>query len=415
LAGVSGLVPKPSKSVLRSVAAVAVVATGAVMVGAPAGAQLDASQPSRSVSAGPAVAWPLSLKAATLTQQGLDLQLDVKTTGGFSASSIAAQPGRSLCLQLYRAAGGESVRRVCLRLYRGSARLIVDKLSRSGSVVSSAPIKATISRPSPTRMVALFPASDAGLGIGSFRWQTTSTWVDGGGCSGAGCADAVPARPVLAAVKDAVPIGCKATGQSYRLSGNRGRRVVAISFDDGPSLYTRAVLQLLRKHKAHATFFQVGNQMGGNSAVQRQILREGSSIGNHSWSHPVLSGGGSFADSEISRTNARIGRQTGFTPCVFRAPYGAVSSSLIAIARRHGMLTIEWDVDPTDWARPGTGAIISRVLGQTRPGSIILMHDAGGLRNQSVAATDVILGTLARRGYKVVSVETLLGLKPVFR
>ena len=149
--------------------------------------------------------------------------------------------------------------------------------------------------------------------------------------------------------------------------------------------------------------------------MQVQIPGQVSSIGNHSWSHPVLSGGGSFADSEISRTNARIGRQTGFTPCVFRAPYGAVSSSLIAIARRHGMLTIEWDVDPTDWARPGTGAIISRVLGQTRPGSIILMHDGGGLRNQSVAATDVILGTLARRGYKVVSVETLLGLKPVYR
>jgi peptidoglycan/xylan/chitin deacetylase (PgdA/CDA1 family) len=191
--------------------------------------------------------------------------------------------------------------------------------------------------------------------------------------------------------------------------------VVAISFDDGPSLYTRAVLQLLRKHKAHATFFEVGNQMGGNSAVQRQILREGSSIGDHSWSHPVLSGGGSFADSEISRTKARIVRQTGFTPCLFRAPYGAVSSNLIAIARSHGMLTIEWDVDPTDWARPGTDAIISRVLGQTRPGSIILMHDGGGLRNQSVAAADVILGTLARRGYKVVSVETLLGLKPIYR
>jgi peptidoglycan/xylan/chitin deacetylase (PgdA/CDA1 family) len=175
------------------------------------------------------------------------------------------------------------------------------------------------------------------------------------------------------------------------------------------------MLKLLRKHKAHATFFEVGNQMGGSSAVQRQILREGNSIGDHSWSHPVLSGGGSFADSEISRTKARIIRQTGFTPCLFRAPYGAVSSNLIAIARSHGMLTIEWDVDPTDWARPGTDAIISRVLGQARPGSIILMHDGGGPRNQSVAAADVILGTLARRGYKVVSVETLLGLKLVYR
>ena len=385
------------------------------MVGTPAGAHLDSSKPPRRVSAGPAVAWPLALRSATLTQQGLDLRIDLKAAGGFSASSISARAGRSLCLRLHRAAGGEAVRRVCLRLHRGSARLIVEKLSSSGVVVSSVPIKATIERPAPTRMVALFAASDAGLGIGSFRWQATSTWVDGGGCSGVGCADAVPARPVLAAVHDPVPVGCQAAGPSYRLSGHRGRRVVAISFDDGPSVYTRSILQLLRKHNAHATFFEVGNQMGGNADVQRQILREGSSIGNHSWSHPVLSGGGSFADSELSRTNARIVRQTGFTPCVFRAPYGAVSSSLISIARRHGMLTIEWDVDPLDWSRPGADAIVARVLGQTRPGSIILMHDGGGLRNQSVAAADVILGTLGRRGYKVVSVETLLGLKTVYR
>jgi peptidoglycan/xylan/chitin deacetylase (PgdA/CDA1 family) len=191
--------------------------------------------------------------------------------------------------------------------------------------------------------------------------------------------------------------------------------VVAISFDDGPSRYTGQVLDLLKRHHAHATFFEIGNQMGGMASVQKRILAEGNSIGDHSWSHPVLSGGGAFADSEIIRTKSRITAQTGFVPCLFRAPYGAVSANLISTARARGLLTIEWDVDPTDWSRPGTGVIINRVLAQTRPGSIILMHDGGGARDQSVAAADVILGTLAQRGYRVVSVETLLGLKPIYR
>ena len=155
--------------------------------------------------------------------------------------------------------------------------------------------------------------------------------------------------------------------------------------------------------------------MGGRAALQRRILAEGNSIGDHSWSHPVLSGGGAFAASEVSSTKSRIKQQTGFTPCLFRAPYGAVSGNLIELVRQRGMLTIQWDVDPQDWARPGTGAIISRVLSQTRRGSIILMHDGGGDRSQSAAAAETILATLERRGVKVVSVETLLGLAPIYR
>ncbi|MCX6390736.1 MAG: hypothetical protein NT122_08950, partial [Solirubrobacterales bacterium] len=89
--------------------------------------------------------------------------------------------------------------------------------------------------------------------------------------------------------------------------------------------------------------------------------------------------------------------------------------NLIGLVRRLGMLTIQWDVDPQDWARPGAGAIASRVLSQTRRGSIILMHDGGGDRSQSAAAAETILATLERRGVKVVSVETLLGLAPIYR
>ena len=397
---------------LTSVAAIAV---GLVMVVAPAGAKLDTSASIARAQAGPAVVWPLDLRSASVTQSGLNLELSVRTSGGFSATLLAARAGRSLCFELHRAQGGAAVRRLCLRIKGSKAVITRENLNVAGTVTSSSTLGAVIKRPNAQTMVAEVPASAAGLGIGKFRWQAVSNWSDSTGCSVSGCVDVLPKTPAVAAFHDPIPVGCVATGASYRLDSRRRQKVVAISFDDGPSIYTPAMLATLKRHNAHATFFEVGNQMGGRSAVQRKILAQGNTIGDHSWSHPVLSGGGSFADSEISRTKARIVRQSGFTPCLFRAPYGAVSGNLISIARSHGMLTIEWDVDPTDWSRPGTGAIISRVLAQTRPGSIILMHDGGGDRSQSVAAADTILGTLARRGYRVVTVETLLGLKSVYR
>lgn len=395
--------------------AVLVIATGVVVAGAPAGAKLDTSSPRRHVSASPAVAWPLDIQSASVRQAGLELEFSVRTSGAFSATSISARKGRSLCLDLHRAIAGAAVRRLCLRLVGGKATIVREELDRSGNPGSSRAIGSTIRRPAINTMVASFLAGDAGLGRGPFRWRAIGTWTGGGGCGDAGCADFQPAVPAAARITSPIPVGCTPTGSSYRLSGSRSRRIVALSFDDGPSRYTPAVLRLLRRHGAKATFFQLGGNMGGQSALQRQILAQGSTLGDHSWSHPVLSAGGAAAESEVVRTKSRIARQAGFTPCVFRAPYGAVSGRLISMVRRKGMLTIQWDVDPLDWRRPGAGAIASRVLGQVRPGSIILLHDGGGERSQSVAATDTILRTLRRRGYTVTTVENLLGLQFRYR
>lgn len=362
-----------------------------------------------------AVAWPLKLTTARFRQVGPDVQLDVITSGNLSASALAERSTRFLCVDLLRSQRGLAVRRVCLTAARGRARMVRQELRDNGSVKSQALLQATISRPTVHRLIASFAADAAGLGLGPYRWQVHSQWTDSSGCSGYPCSDYLPRAPMRATIAKPVKVGCRATGKSFRLTGSPARRVVAISFDDGPSRYTAAILRSLKRHRAHATFFQVGNQMGGMSAIQRRILAEGHSIGDHSWSHPVLSGGGAFAAGEVSRTKARIIRQTGFTPCLFRAPYGAVSGNLIDLVRRRGMLTIQWDVDPTDWARPGAGAIASRVLAQVRRGSIILMHDGGGERSQSVAAAETILANLQRRGIKVVTVEALLGLESVYR
>ena len=395
--------------------ATAALSTAVVLAVAPALANREQRPPTRAVKAVGSVAWPLDLVSASLRQSGLDLRFSVKTTGVISAKAIAAQTGRSLCLDLYRAVPGAPVRQICLRLVGSKARIVREDLTRAGAVRSKKVLGAVVRRPSPTQLETTFPAAAVGIGRGPFRWRAATTWTDGGGCVGSGCADILPPRPARVTFKDPIPAGCEASGASYRSNGARRGRTVAISYDDGPSAYTPAVLNLLKKHRAHATFFQLGNQMAGRSAIQRRILAEGHSIGNHSWSHPVLSGGGSLADSQIRATKSKIVSQTGFKPCVFRPPYGAKSTSLIGIARSHGLLTVNWDVDPSDWSRPGAGSIVSRVMSQVRPGSIILLHDGGGERSQSVAATDSILRQLGKRGYRVVSVEKLLGLKSIYR
>jgi len=130
--------------------------------------------------------------------------------------------------------------------------------------------------------------------------------------------------------------GCVPTGASYRTAGPGHRRVVALTFDDGPSFYTPQVLRILRSFKIHATFFVIGEQVGPNAGLVREELAEGHAVGDHTWNHSNVAGGGSFAYSQLSRTRSAIRRASGYyTPCVFRAPYGAVSGAVGIKRHRH--------------------------------------------------------------------------------
>ncbi|MFL5820948.1 MAG: polysaccharide deacetylase family protein [Solirubrobacteraceae bacterium] len=204
-------------------------------------------------------------------------------------------------------------------------------------------------------------------------------------------------------------IGCHAAGASYRLAGPRARRVVALTFDDGPGIYTPRVLGILRRLRVNATFFVIGEQVRGNETLLRRELADGNAIGNHTFTHANVSGGGI---RQMLSTQGAVRRATGYTPCLFRAPYGAVSGLLIRQARSLGMNSIEWSVDPRDWSRPGTGAVYSRIVSATRPGAIILMHDGGGPRGQTVAALPRVIATLRARGYRFATLPALLGLAP---
>jgi peptidoglycan-N-acetylglucosamine deacetylase len=220
--------------------------------------------------------------------------------------------------------------------------------------------------------------------------------------------------PLAGAAARQIPTGCRRGGNPLRFNGPRNRKVVALTFDDGPSAYTADVIRVLARMKAKATFFVLGNQIPGREELLRRELGWGFEIGDHSYDHSIYAGGGARASSQLRRTNARIERATGFAPCLFRPPYGAYNSDLVGRARAQGMMTIVWDVDPRDWSTPGTGVVYSRIVNAARPGSIILMHDGGGPRGQTVAALPRVITTLRARGYRFATVSELLGHEFVY-
>jgi peptidoglycan/xylan/chitin deacetylase (PgdA/CDA1 family) len=208
-------------------------------------------------------------------------------------------------------------------------------------------------------------------------------------------------------------VGCLST-RSGAVRGGPPRREVAFGFDDGPWTETPEFVRMLERAGVRATFFMIGRQV--TAAYRPMLLRElrdGDVLGDHTWSHPDLTRS-SEARSQLLRTLEVIRGLTGYTPCVFRPPYGAYDTSVLRTARSLGLATVLWNVDPADWAEPGTGAILQRVLAQVRPGSIVISHDGGGTRSQTLAAYPEIIRTLRSRGYRIVTVLELLGFRPVY-
>jgi peptidoglycan-N-acetylglucosamine deacetylase len=207
-------------------------------------------------------------------------------------------------------------------------------------------------------------------------------------------------------------VGCHASGASFRRFGPRNHRTVGLGFDDGPSPYTERFVKVLRANHATATFFEIGRLVPGHGRVMRQILREGNAIGNHSLTHANLAGGGARAQFELRKTQALIHHETGYRPCLFRAPYGAVSPALVRIARRAGMLTIQWSVDPHDYNPSEKPHYIAGAVSKfVRDGSIVVMHDGGGDRSRTLHALGLLLHRLHRHGYKAVAIDRMLGLR----
>lgn len=211
------------------------------------------------------------------------------------------------------------------------------------------------------------------------------------------------------------PVGCVVRGPERAYTHGPRRRVVALSFDDGPSTYTRSLVRMLEARGVPATFFMIGEQVTSTyRPVLLKELRDGDALGDHTWSHPNLLATGAVR-VQLLRARSAIAALSGYAPCVFRPPYGDYDSSVISVARSLRLATIMWEVDPADWTRPGVAAIERRVLAQVRPGSIVLSHDGGGPRAQTLAAYPTIIAALRRRGYRFLTVPELLGFHEIYR
>ncbi|WP_420037038.1 polysaccharide deacetylase family protein [Streptomyces sp. cg28] len=183
----------------------------------------------------------------------------------------------------------------------------------------------------------------------------------------------------------------------------RGERSMVLTFDDGPDpRYTPDILRTLRKHDVRAMFFVCGEMAVDNKDLLREMADDGHIIGNHTWTHPLLTRmTRSGMRPEIERTCEVVEDAVGEPPAWFRAPYGAWNRAAFRLGAELGMEPLAWTVDTLDWNTPGTGTIVSRVLAGAAPGVVVLNHDAGGNRSQSVAALREYLPALLDDGYRI--------------
>jgi peptidoglycan/xylan/chitin deacetylase (PgdA/CDA1 family) len=215
-------------------------------------------------------------------------------------------------------------------------------------------------------------------------------------------------------------VGCVPAGPSLVSHGPQ-RREIALTLDDGPSYEppTISFVRLLARYHVPATFFELGGPLSSEDptgSLQRLALADGDMIGDHTWSHVDMATLSPREQTyQLEETAHSIARTTGFTPCLWRPPYGDISPQLIAHARALGFITVLWDVDPRDWALPGVGAIVNDVVDDAHDGAIVIEHDGGGPRYETLAALPREITALRARGYQFVTVTKMLGLRLIYK
>lgn len=186
-------------------------------------------------------------------------------------------------------------------------------------------------------------------------------------------------------------------------------KVIALTFDDGPTTHTPEVLRMLRDAGVRATFYLTGAELTAAPQSGAAIAAAGHEIGNHSYSHRrmVLTSSATVAD-EIERTDTAI-RATGYQgPITFRPPYGKKLWALPHYLSTHHRTMVTWDVEPDSATTAGADAIVAEAVSKARPGSIILLHAMYDSRAASRAAIPRIIGELRSAGYRFVTVSELL-------
>jgi len=220
----------------------------------------------------------------------------------------------------------------------------------------------------------------------------------------------------VAAASGSPPVSAPAPGEpgeaakvDFITSGPTDGNRIALTFDDGPTPgVTELILDELKRHKLHATFFMIGQRIAVALDLARRVLAEGHEIGNHTFTHPKLT---TLADpqvkDEIHKTRDIMDGMLNYRAAWFRPPYGAFHPNQTHFLKKAGLRPrpVLWSVDPRDWSQPGEAKIVAAVLAETKPGSIVICHD---LYPQTANGLGPILEGLRERGFSPGTLSTLL-------
>lgn len=368
---------------------------------------------------------PLHIRSASLTQQGQQLQWQVRLGSGMEIRTMQKQD-RSLCLLIEPPHHDKVLGRVCVvppSGKHGGPRLAYR------SAASTKPgwriINATVKRPSSSQVVATFLPKEAQISYKPLHWQVISS-VASPACTPTAqdaslCADMFPAKPATAKLHTPKLVGCVPSGNSLVFHGPTNKHEIALTFDDGPWPYPPSIdfVRTLAKYHVPGTFFEIGDQISeydANGSVERAMLANGDMIGDHTWTHPNMTQlSPSQQRSELMQTVEAIKKKTGFRTCLWRPPYEAFDSQVDSLARSLGLLTINYSVDTQDWTLPGSAVIYQRAVNGARNGAIILQHFGGGPRYETLQALPHEITTLKKRGYHFVTITKMLGLKLIYK
>jgi peptidoglycan-N-acetylglucosamine deacetylase len=188
-------------------------------------------------------------------------------------------------------------------------------------------------------------------------------------------------------------------------------KVIALTFDDGPSSDTLKILEVLQQHNTVATFFCLGKNLREYPEIAKKIVQAGNAIGNHTWHHYYHNVTEKTASNEIDYTGIHIHRSTGTKSLLFRPPGGYLTNGFVDYAKKKNYVVVMWSIDTKDYLQPPASTIANTVISQAKSGAIVLLHDGGGPRYNTVKALNLIIPKLKQQGYRFVTIPQLLEIQ----